>query len=830
MNTIFPCILAALALGQIGPNSPLVGSEWPAYRGDAGLSGVSPDPTIKPPFKLVWSYRLDGDASSDAGAGVTVAGGKVFVNVHNTRSILALDARTGRYIWEYRDTPIGYMTVPTYAEGKLFLWQRQAKKAAIVVVDATNGKELRSQPLNHEGMDTHRTGLPVHAGKVYCSEGGDDASVSAFDITTGDLAWRTSLGKEDGTAVVCPVAVGGKVFVATRSTHVWKNATTGATFALDAASGKILWTRKGVYPRFPLASDGQIVACPMYLSADERFHLLDAKTGETLWNAPRRFHYAPTTITDDLLLIKVYGGDIHAVERKSGKPLWHFQGKTGSGCCSPSVAGGFAYVGLGHPPGGDLEGLVPFSYGSILSREKGLSGSLHAIDLKTGKTAWYFGTGNTICGEPALAYGRLYFASRDGCVYCFAPAKDGEPTTPEAVDKSESATLETVVRLLDPKFADRPRPGRDWPMLGGSPDRAGIVGIDVKPPLELAWKFPTGDRIVTGGVIRDGRAFVGSDNGKIYALNLASLEHKRPEDSRDIMAWQFATGAAIRCTPAVAGGLVYCGSDDGQFYALEQDTGKKRWSFTAGGPVRGSPVIVGGIVLFGANDHNLYALDRVTGKKLWSFRTNDYCVQIPPVVHGERVFCAQWTELLYALDLRTGKELWRSYVPISVEALAYYRDRLWVRNVHYLVELDPATGKRLRLGDASWGWGGMAFLKNNLYVSGIQSQYGRSGATRTDLDEVGKEMTKIPTLEGVRRLPAKGMANSTLLAAMGTPQVVGDLICFASVKGKVALTEPDGKERWSYQLGGTCHATPVAADGFLVVGCDDGHVYAFRAK
>src|SRR6185436_12940547 len=145
--------------------------------------------------------------------------------------------------------------------------------------------------------------------------------------------------------------------------------------ALDAASGKILWTRKGVFPRFPLTSDGTVVACPMYLSADERFHLLDAKTGETLWNAPRRFHYAPTTITQDLLLIKVYGGDIHAVERKTGKALWQFQGKTDSGCCSPSVAGGYAYVGTGHPPGGDLEALGPFRYGTTVPREKGLSGT-----------------------------------------------------------------------------------------------------------------------------------------------------------------------------------------------------------------------------------------------------------------------------------------------------------------------------------------------------------------------------------------------------------------------------------------------------------------------
>lgn len=823
MYTFLPCVFAALITGQTGPNLP-TGSEWPAYRGDAGLSGVSGDQTIRPPFKLIWSYRLDGDASSDAGAGATVAGGLVFVNVHNTRSILALDARTGRFVWEYKETAIGYMTVPTYADGKLFLWQRQPKKAALVVLDAVTGKEVRKQPLKHEGMDIHRAGLPVVDGKVFCSEGGDEPAVTAFDTKTGALIWRTVLGKNDGAAVVCPVAVGGKVFVATRSTHDWKNATSGATFALDADSGKILWTRKGVFPRVSLASDGQVVACPMFLSDDGRFHLLDAATGETIWNAPKRFHYTPTTITQDLVLIKPYGPEIFAVERKSGKQIWHFQGKPASGCCSPVVAGNFAYVGTGVPGQYDLEGLLPFGYGKIMPREQGVSGTLHAIDLKTGKSVWHFSTGNTICGEPALAYGRLFFHSRDGCVYCFAPAKDGEPTTPEAIDKSEPAPPDAVAALLAPKLADRPRPGQDWPMLGGNPDRAGLERVSLQPPLALAWKFPTGDRIVGAAAIRDGRAFVGSDSGKIYAINLTN------QNALAEKAWEFATDAAVRCSPAVAGGLVYCGADDGQFYALEQDSGKKRWTFATGGPVRGAPVIVGGVVLFGANDHHLYALDRITGKKLWSFRANDYCVQTPPVVHGNTVFCAQWSELVFALDLTTGKELWRSYVPISVEALAYYRDRLWVRNLHYLIELDPATGKRLRLGDASWGWGGMAFLKNKLFVSGIQSQYGKSGATVTDLDDAGKEIMKFPTLEGVNRIPSKYFGNYTQLAAMGTPLVAGDLICFASVSGKLCLTDPDGKERWLFQLAGACHATPVAADGYLVVGCDDGNLYAFHSK
>jgi outer membrane protein assembly factor BamB len=169
-------------------------------------------------------------------------------------------------------------------------------------------------------------------------------------------------------------------------------------------------------------------------------------------------------------------------------------------------------------------------------------------------------------------------------------------------------------------------------------------------------------------------------------------------------------------------------------------------------------------------------------------------------------------------------------VPLTVEALAFYRDKLWVRNPNHVIELDPQTGKRLRIGAASWGWGGMAFLKNELFLSGIQSQYGTSGATATDLDDPGSDPKKIPTLEDVRFLKPKSLKGWPELAAMGTPLVLGDRVCFATVAGKVIVTDPDGTRRWSFALGGTCHATPVAADGLLIVGCDDGHLYAFREQ
>jgi outer membrane protein assembly factor BamB len=75
---------------------------------------------------------------------------------------------------------------------------------------------------------------------------------------------------------------------------------------------------------------------------------------------------------------------------------------------------------------------------------------------------------------------------------------------------------------------------------------------------------------------------------------------------------------------------------------------------------------------------------------------------------------------------------------------------------------------------------------------------------------------------------------------MGTPLVLGENVCLATKAGDVLITKPDfanpvrgivmHKQLWSAKLGGSCHATPVAADGHLVVGCDDGFLYAFREK
>src|SRR5581483_3182818 len=220
---------------------------------------------------------------------------------------------------------------------------------------------------------------------------------------------------EDGPAVTPPSVAGGRVFVATRSaTARGKQGEQGATVALDAATGAVRWRRPGVPSGRPMPADGDALASTAWEAGKLRFRLLDARTGETRWSFAKTFGlYNPpgAVLPPELVLIKPYGGSFFIADRRTGRELHSFNGITNSGCGTPVVAGEHAYVGTG-VFSGDLEALNAFKLVDA-PREKGRCGTLHAVDLRTGKSAWFFGTGNTVCGDPALAYGRLYFTSRD---------------------------------------------------------------------------------------------------------------------------------------------------------------------------------------------------------------------------------------------------------------------------------------------------------------------------------------------------------------------------------------------------------------------------------
>jgi outer membrane protein assembly factor BamB len=115
--------------------------------------------------------------------------------------------------------------------------------------------------------------------------------------------------------------------------------------------------------------------------------------------------------------------------------------------------------------------------------------------------------------------------------------------------------------------------------------------------------------IVGGPVVDQGKVYVASSNGNLYALDATTLAQ----------IWKFQTGNKIWSTPAVDNGTVFVGSFDKKVYALDEATGNKKWSFNTQGAIIATPVIGNGTVYVASFDRHIYALDEATGSVKWQY-------------------------------------------------------------------------------------------------------------------------------------------------------------------------------------------------------------------
>lgn len=101
------------------------------------------------------------------------------------------------------------------------------------------------------------------------------------------------------------------------------------------------------------------------------------------------------------------------------------------------------------------------------------------------------------------------------------------------------------------------------------------------------------------------------------------------------LRWVFGFPRATRARsqPTVAGGAAYVGSQDGTVYALDLETGCVRWTFKADAEVRTSPVVTpwetgstapAPRVFVADFDANVYALDAADGSLSWRRKVDDH--------------------------------------------------------------------------------------------------------------------------------------------------------------------------------------------------------------
>ena len=195
----------------------------------------------------------------------------------------------------------------------------------------------------------------------------------------------------------------------------------------------------------------------------------------------------------------------------------------------------------------------------------------------------------------------------------------------------------------------------DWPTWRGDAARSASSTEELPPELHQQWArqlpptllaWPNEPRLQFDAcyapVITGSTLLLGSPNdGSVSAYDLAT---GRPR-------WQFFTEGPVRFAPVAAAGRVYAGSDDGWLYALDLADGKLVWKVRGAPadrpdrrqlgnnrlisfwPVRGGPVLADGTLYFTAGlwptmGVFVVAVDAETGRSVWRNDQLDYLPEV----------------------------------------------------------------------------------------------------------------------------------------------------------------------------------------------------------
>ena len=326
---------------------------------------------------------------------------------------------------------------------------------------------------------------PVALGDaVYVGSG--DGNLYAIDRTAGTKKWAFDAGNAIHSS---PAIGGGAVYVGTRDGHF---------YAVDAATGKQRW-------KF---TTGPVAAWAW-----------GHESGDVYTSSP--------AFVDGTVYFGAGDGRVYAVDATTGKEKWH--GQTGGRVrSSPAVDGTRVYVGSA-------------------------DGRVYAFDRATGKEAWKFDTegvklfsGNfgydrrTVQSSPSVANGIVYVGARDGWIYAL-----------DANTGAEKWRFDHKISWINtsPAFLD-------GVVYAGSSDAQFVQAIDAASGKEL-WRTTTGTTWSSPAVAGD-LVLAGDGAGRLHALDRKSGK----------LLWNFRAGSTVHSSPSLSQDLVFVGSTDGGVYAL----------------------------------------------------------------------------------------------------------------------------------------------------------------------------------------------------------------------------------------------------------------------
>jgi outer membrane protein assembly factor BamB len=303
------------------------------------------------------------------------------------------------------------------------------------------------------------------------------------------------------------------------------------------------------------------------------------------------------------------------------------------------------------------------------------------------------------------------------------------------------------------------------------------------------WTRPTKPPKNRGGNLGGG---IAADGGRIYAAT-GRAEVMALNASDGTIIWRKPLGSPARSAPTVVGGSLFLCTINQQMLAFSAENGNPLWTFQATKADAGvlavaAPAVSNGLVVAGFESGDLAAVSADNGTLAWSDNLGTLkgtasllefaTVRGAPVIDGGLVFAIGLGGLMAALDLRSGRRVWERDVPS---------------------------------GNTPWLAGDTLFIIDT----------DQRVAAVSKVDGTVHWVTRLPQFENVKR--TKGLISWT-----GPTLIAGKLIA-ASTNNHLAVLDPlDGRIVSDLDLSSSVSIAPVAAEGTLLILCDDAKLTAYK--
>ena len=187
----------------------------------------------------------------------------------------------------------------------------------------------------------------------------------------------------------------------------------------------------------------------------------------------------------------------------------------------------------------------------------------------------------------------------------------------------------------------------------------------------VKWTYHSGNTIQSTAVMYKNLIFFESGN-RLFAISSKGklkwvMDLYEGEVNNQLDPWDFH-----HSSPYLHDGIIYIGTEQGILLGIDTNTGEQvlRCQTLSEQAIRTTPVVSGKLVIYGDWDGVLYANDNSTGALAWKYDTKQdgtfpwpNSILTSLVVEGESVYFAGKSNRLYSLDVRTGKKNWHYSSP-----------------------------------------------------------------------------------------------------------------------------------------------------------------------